>query len=81
MSKFRIGVKVMPLEVILDTQGRAIEQSLRLNNMAVETARVGRFVELEIQANTEQEAMSKAHEISKKLLCNSLIENFEMIKL
>jgi len=81
MSKFRIGVKVMPREVILDTQGRAIEQSLRLNNMAVETARVGRFVELEIQANTEQEAMNKAHEISKKLLCNSLIENFEMIKL
>jgi phosphoribosylformylglycinamidine synthase PurS subunit len=81
MSKFKIGVKVMPREVILDTQGRAIEQSLRLNNMAVETARVGRFVELEIQANTEQEAMSKAQEISKKLLCNSLIENFEMIKL
>ena len=81
MDKFKIGVKVMPREVILDTQGRAIEQSLRLNNMAVDQARVGRFIELEIQANTEQEAMKKAQEISKKLLCNSLIENFEMIKL
>jgi phosphoribosylformylglycinamidine synthase subunit PurS len=81
VSLYKIGVKVMPRDVILDTQGRAIEQSLKLNHMPVSQARVGRFVELEIDAASEIEAMNKAQEISKKLLCNSLIENFEMIKL
>ena len=77
MAIFKVGVKVMPREVILDTQGRAIEQSLKLNQLSVERCRVGRFVELEIGANTAAAALEQAEVIAKKLLCNPLIENFE----
>ena len=77
MASFKIGVKVMPREVILDTQGRAIEQSLKLNQMPVDHCRVGRFVELDLQAESAQAALNKAEAIAKKLLCNPLIENFE----
>jgi phosphoribosylformylglycinamidine (FGAM) synthase PurS component len=79
-ERTRIGVKIMPREVILDTQGRAIEQTLKLNGMPEAGCRVGRFVELEIQAPKEQ-ARQQAEEIAKKLLCNSLIETFELKEL
>ena len=76
-AKIKVGVKIMPREVILDTQGRAIEQTLKLNQLAVQSCRVGRFVELEIEGNQIQ-ALEKANDIAKKLLCNPLIENFEV---
>ncbi len=76
-NKTKIGVRIMPREVILDTQGRAIEQTLKLNAMPVESCRVGRFVELEFAEN-ETVSLSKANEIAKSLLCNPLIENFEL---
>lgn len=76
-EKIKVGVKIMPREVILDTQGRAIEQTLKLNQMAVQSCRVGRFVELEMEGD-EKQALQRAGEIAKKLLCNPLIENFEV---
>ena len=79
--KTKFGVKVMPREVILDTQGRAVEQTLRLNKLAAASVRVGRFVELEVEADSEASALSKAEEIAKFVLHNPLIETFEIQKL
>lgn len=79
-ERTRIGVKIMPREVILDTQGRAIEQTLKLNGLPSADCRVGRFVELEFQAPKDK-AKAQAEEIAKKLLCNSLIETFEIKEL
>lgn len=76
-DRTRVGVKIMPREVILDTQGRAVEQTLKLNGMPAAEVRVGRFVELEINAPKEQ-AKAQAEEIAKKLLYNPLIETFEI---
>jgi phosphoribosylformylglycinamidine (FGAM) synthase PurS component len=77
MSKVRIGVKIMPRDVILDTQGRAIEQTLKLNSMPQAAVRVGRFVELEFVSDLES-AKKQAVEIAKNVLCNPLIETFEL---
>jgi len=76
-EKTRIGVKIMPRDVILDTQGRAIEQTLKLNAMPEASVRVGRFVELEFIANAES-ARKQAEAIAKNVLCNPLIETFEL---
>lgn len=76
-TRTRIGVKIMPREVILDTQGRAIEQTLKLNAMPEAHCRVGRFVELEFNAGVEV-ARKQAEEIARKVLCNPLIETFEL---
>ena len=78
--KQKFGVKIMPREVILDTQGRAVEQTLRLNKLSAESVRVGRFVELEIEG-AEADARKKAEEIAKFVLHNPLIETFEIQKL
>jgi phosphoribosylformylglycinamidine (FGAM) synthase PurS component len=77
MNKVRIGVKIMPRDVILDTQGRAIEQTLKLNSMPQAAVRVGRFVELEFATDLES-AKKQAGDIAKKVLCNPLIETFEL---
>ena len=75
--KTKIGVKIMPRDVILDTQGRAIEQTLKLNQLFIDSCRVGRFVELELEGS-EAEALKKANEITKFVLHNPLIETFEL---
>ena len=74
----KIGVKILPRDVILDTQGRAVEQTLKQNNLAVEYCRVGKYVELEISENSQEAALKKADQIAKTLLCNALIEKYEL---
>lgn len=75
--KQKFGIKIMPREVILDTQGRAVEQTLKLNHLEVDKCRVGRYVELEIEGSPD-DARLKAEMIAKKVLHNPLIETFEV---
>ena len=70
----------MPREVILDTQGRAVEQTLKLNNLAVDSCRVGKLIELEIDGDAKS-ARQKAEQIAKTVLHNPLIEKFEIQEL
>ena len=76
----RFGVKIMPRQVLLDSQGRAVEQSLKLNQLEIQSCRVGRFVELEI-SGIETEALAKAKKIAEFMLHNPLIESFEVMSL
>lgn len=82
MKVQKYGVKVMPREVILDTQGRAVEQTLELHHMPAK-CRVGKFIELEIeiQNGDEAAALARAEQIAKTLLCNPLIEKYHVEKL
>jgi len=75
--KVKVGVKILPRDVILDTQGRAVEQSLGIKGFDATQVRVGRYVELEIAGNREQ-ALKKAEDITKYVLHNPLIEKFEL---
>jgi len=78
--KQKIGVKIMPREVILDTQGRAIEQTLKLNQLSANQVRVGRYVELELEGD-EKTALAEADKIARFVLYNPLIETFEIKKI
>jgi phosphoribosylformylglycinamidine (FGAM) synthase PurS component len=76
----KFGVKVLPRDVILDTQGRAVEQTLGLNKMKAH-CRVGRYIELEIDKSdytTPAQASHRAEEIVKFILYNPLIEKYEI---
>ncbi len=69
----------MPREVILDTQGRAVEQTLKLSGQSGVQVRVGRFVELEIEGD-ETAALKTAEKITKDVLHNPLIETYFILK-
>lgn len=68
----------MPREVILDTQGRAVEQTLKQNQYHLADCRVGKFVELIIEGS-EAEALKEAKKMTEFVLYNPLLENYELI--
>ena len=80
MSRYKVGVKIMPREVILDTQGRAVEQILKQNQFHPQQLRVGRFVELVIEGS-EAEALKEAKKMTEFVLYNPLLENFELVSM
>jgi phosphoribosylformylglycinamidine synthase len=74
----KIGVKILPKNEVLDTQGRAVEHTLRSHQRPVEHCRVGKYVQLEINERDEAKAMAKAKEITEFVLFNPLIETYEL---
>jgi phosphoribosylformylglycinamidine synthase PurS subunit len=79
LPDFRYAVAVMPKPGILDPQGRAVEQSLgHLEVEGVRDVRVGRRVELTVQASAEEEARATASRLAEELLSNPLIETWAL---
>ena len=74
----RIGVKILPKNEVLDTQGRAVESTLKTHGQAVDQVRVGKYVQLEIEERDEAKALARAKEIAEFVLYNPLIENYEL---
>ena len=74
----RATVLVRPKEGILDPQGQAVEQSLRKLGFAVADARVGRVVDVEVEASSADEARERVEEMCSRLLANPLIESYEV---
>ncbi|HTS72409.1 MAG TPA: phosphoribosylformylglycinamidine synthase subunit PurS [Gaiellaceae bacterium] len=71
-------VLVRPKPGILDPQGEAVETSLRHLGFAVEAARVGRLVELELEAEDPERARDELKRMCEQLLANPLIESYEI---
>ena len=68
---FRFAVNVTPKPSILDPQGRAVEGSLgHLGIAGVSDVRVGRRVELTVDASTEHEARAIVDRLASELLSN-----------
>ena len=77
-QEFLFGVTVMPRREVLDTQGRAVEETLRREGEPVVSCRIGRFVELSVKAQDVKAAEATAGKIAESLLANTLIETFEL---
>jgi phosphoribosylformylglycinamidine synthase PurS subunit len=74
----RATVLVRPREGILDPQGEAVEGSLRKLGFPVSRARVGRVVDLELDAADPGEARAQVARMCEELLANPLIESVEI---
>jgi len=74
----KVGVRVMPRNEVLDSQGRAVEKTLSHHGKSVESCRVGKYIQLEIETKDKDEALKKAKEITEFVLYNPLIEDFEI---
>ena len=74
----KVRVLVSPKAGILDPQGSAVRGSLEQLGFAVSDARVGRIVDLDLDAADEAEARRAASEMCEQLLANPLIESFEI---
>jgi phosphoribosylformylglycinamidine synthase subunit PurS len=71
-------VLVRPKHGILDPQGQAVESSLRQLGFAVDEARIGRVVDLEVDATDPGAARAEVERMCEQLLANPLIESYEI---
>ena len=74
----RATVLVRPKPGILDPQGEAVQSSLRHLGFAVEEARIGRVVDLELEGGSPDEARAELERMCEQLLANPLIESYEI---
>jgi len=75
---FEVLVRLRP--GLLDPQGKAVEGSLpALGWTNVSGVRVGRHVELTIEAEDEAAARAQVEEMARRLLSNPVIEDFVIL--
>jgi len=69
----------MPLKELLDPQGKAVMTGLgNLGFKNVGNVRIGKNINLEVEAASKEEAQQIAEEASKKLLANPVMEYYEI---
>jgi phosphoribosylformylglycinamidine synthase subunit PurS len=71
-------VLVRPKQGILDPQGQAVEAALEHLGFTVRDARVGRVVDLEVEASDPAAARAEVERMCEQLLANPLIESYEI---
>jgi len=72
-------VNVMLKDGIADPQGQTIERALpALGYAGIEDVRVGKLIELTLDAPDPQEARRRVLEMCEKLLANPVIESYEV---
>lgn len=75
--KFKAEIDVMPLEAILDPQGKAVTQSMgNIGLDAITNVRIGKHITLYIDANDKGSAEAQVEEACKKMLCNQIMERY-----
>jgi phosphoribosylformylglycinamidine synthase PurS subunit len=75
--QFISKIKITLRKSILDTQGKAVHSALgNLGYANVETVRIGKYIEVTLDAASEAEAKALATEMCQKLLANTVMEDF-----
>jgi phosphoribosylformylglycinamidine synthase PurS subunit len=79
MSSFRFAVEIMPRDGILDPAGKAVEAALpQLHADNVHAVRVGRRVELTVEAESVEAARETVDSLAADFLANPLIEKWSI---
>jgi phosphoribosylformylglycinamidine synthase len=71
-------ILVRPKPGILDPQGEAVQSSLRQLGFAIDEARVGRVIDLELDGADADAARAELERACEQLLANPLIESYEI---
>lgn len=75
--KYKAEIDIMPLEALLDPQGKAVTASMgNLGLSEIENVRIGKHITLEVEAADEATANTKVDEACKKLLANQIMESY-----
>jgi phosphoribosylformylglycinamidine synthase PurS subunit len=73
----RVKIFVSLKHGVLDPQGKAIERSLHaLGYSEVHDVRMGKYLELDVEAASRSAAEARVREMCDKLLANPVIEDY-----
>jgi phosphoribosylformylglycinamidine synthase len=75
----RLTVLIRPKAGILDPEGEAVQASLATLGFSVTRARVGRLVDLEVEADDAEAARAAVERMCDELLANPLIESYDVV--
>lgn len=73
----RVHVRIVPRSGLLDPQGQAIEHALSaLGFSGVNDVRVGKAIELNVDATSPEAAEAATRDMCERLLANPVTEDF-----
>lgn len=79
MKTYTAHVTVSLRKAILDVQGKAVEQALHSLHMpALGNVRIGKHIELDVQAPDADRALELVNDACKKLLTNPVMEDYHV---
>ncbi|MGG3280853.1 phosphoribosylformylglycinamidine synthase subunit PurS [Paenibacillus solani] len=75
MLKAKVYVTIK--QSVLDPQGVAVQGALHsIGFKEVESLRIGKYMELELDTDNREEAQQRVKEMCEKLLANTVVENY-----
>jgi len=75
----KISVTVTLKKDVLDPQGKVVEQTLiNMGNKNISNVRQGKYFEFNIEENDKEKAEKVINEFCKKLLANTVIEDYKI---
>ncbi len=75
--KFIAEIDVMPHKKLLDPQGKTVANNMKnLDLNGVEDVRIGKHIQMTLEADSEAAANEKVETACKKLLSNMIMENY-----
>ncbi len=81
-NKLKFSVTVTLKKDVLDPQGKVVQNTLNnLGMNSLKNIRQGKFFEVEIDENNEDDARNKVNEMCQKLLVNLIIEDYKINKI
>jgi len=77
---YKATVNVTLRKSILDPQGKAAHHALQnLGMKEIDGVRIGKFIEMDIDADSKDRAQQIAEDACTQLLANEVMEDFEVI--
>ncbi|TNE54452.1 MAG: phosphoribosylformylglycinamidine synthase, purS protein [Bacteroidetes bacterium] len=78
--KYKAEIDVMPLDALLDPQGKAVTNSMKNVGLPeIEGVRIGRHIRLFVEAGSADEASAKVDQACKKILSNQIMESYSFV--
>ncbi|MEY2858507.1 MAG: hypothetical protein RLZZ74_2820 [Cyanobacteriota bacterium] len=76
-TKYHARIYVTLRASVLDPAGTAVESGLQqMGYTEVESVRIGKYIEMQLTANDEDQAKQHLDEMCDRLLANTVIENY-----
>ncbi len=74
---YKAEIDVMPLKELLDPKGKAVAGNMKnINLNSIQDVRIGKHIQLHIEADSDTQAKQIAEEACKKLLANPIMESY-----
>lgn len=74
---FTAEIQIMPLPEIVEPQGRTLQKHIhQLPIEGVQRIRVGKFIKMDVEADSKQDAQAIVNKACEKLIAHPLIETY-----